>query len=114
MASNSNVPTIRTQGVGNFLRRRRLQFGLPAVFGLMTLVAVTLTWRARQIERQRAALAALHAVHAAVFYPAEQPGLLGDCQRAWLGGQRRVEYVTFRFSQPMFLEPERFAELQPH
>jgi hypothetical protein len=93
---------------------KRWQFGLPAVFGLMTLVALTLAWRARQIDNLRSAVAAVHAIRGAVFYHPESRGLRGDWERAWFDGQRRVEYITLRFSQPMFREPERFAEIQPH
>jgi hypothetical protein len=95
-------------------RLRRWQFGLPAMFGLMTLVAGVLTWRTHQIDAQRQAVQAIHKVRGAVFYHKEDPGLLSKLERAWFNGQARPEYITFRLSHLMYEHPEKLAEIQPH
>ena len=101
-------------GAAERVRRRRWQFGLPLVFGLMTLVAVVLAWRGRQIEAQRAAVTAVHKIRGGVFYHPPDESFLGKVEHAWFGGEARPQYITFRYSPTMFEQPARFEEIQPH
>jgi hypothetical protein len=80
----------------------------------MTLVAVVLAGRARQIEAQRTAIGAVRQLQGAVFD--EQPGFAtaSRWEHLWFGGVARPRYISFRQSRILFDQPERLQDLHPH
>lgn len=93
---------------------RRWQFGLPLVFGAMTLVAVVFAFRDNQIKAERAAVSAVHQMHGAVLDGPLSSTPAGAWQRLWFGPSTRPTTINFRFARKLFDHPEALAEIQPH